>query len=79
MGAVFKKSYTKPVPAGAEPFTRKGERFARWKDRRGKTRTAPLTVREDGAECITLESPVYVAKYRDGGGVVARCSNRLQG
>jgi integrase len=70
MGAVFKKSYTKAVPAGAEPFTRKGERFARWKDRKGKIRTAPLTVGEDGAERITLESPCYVAKYRDGAGVV---------
>jgi integrase len=70
MGTVFRKSYTKPLPAGAETFTRKGERFARWKDRKGKTRTAPLTVGEDGSERVVIDSPYYVAKYRDGAGVV---------
>jgi hypothetical protein len=33
MGSVFKKTYTKPLPAGAELFSRKGQRFARWKDK----------------------------------------------
>jgi integrase len=70
MGTVFKKTFTKPLPAGAESFVRKGERLARWKDRRGKTRTALLTMGKDGAERIILESPFYVAKYRDGAGVV---------
>jgi hypothetical protein len=70
MGAVFKKTVTKAMPAGAETFARKGERFARWKDRRGKTRTAPLTTGEDGSERIVIESSRYFAKYRDGGGVV---------
>jgi len=70
VGTVFKKTFTKPVPAGAETFIRKGERFARWKDRRRKTRTALLTVGENGAERLLLESPCYVAKYRDGAGVV---------
>ncbi len=70
MGAVFKKQTTRPLPTGAEIFVRKGERFARWKDRRGKTRTAPLTVGEDGSERIVTESPYFVAKFRDGAGVV---------
>ncbi len=35
MGTVYRKTFTKPVPAGAETFTRKGQRFARWKDRKG--------------------------------------------
>ena len=70
MGTVFRKTFTKPLPAGAETFVRKGERFARWKDRKGKTRTAPLTVGEDGSERIIIESPFYVAKWRDGAGVV---------
>ena len=47
MGTVIKKTVTKPVPAGAETFVRKGERFARWKDRKGKMRTAPLTVGQE--------------------------------
>ena len=59
-----------PLPPGAEIFVRKGERFARWKDRKGKTRTAPLTVGKDGSDRIVIESPYYVAKYRDGAGVV---------
>jgi integrase len=70
MGTVFKKTFTKPLPAGAETFVRKGERLARWKDRRGKTRTALLTVGKNGSERIILESPFYVAKYRDGAGIV---------
>jgi integrase len=74
VGTVFKKTYTKPLPAEAETFVRKDQRFARWKDRRGKTRTAPLTTGEDGSERIAIESPFYVAKYRDGAGVVQTIS-----
>jgi hypothetical protein len=70
MGTVFKPTVTKALPAGAETFLRKGERFARWKDRKGKTRTAPLTVGKDGSERIVIESSRYVAKYRDPAGVV---------
>jgi hypothetical protein len=70
VGTVFKKTVTRPLPPGAEIFVRKGERLARWKDRRGKTRTAPLTAGRDGSERIVTESPYYVAKYRDGTGVV---------
>ncbi len=70
MGTVYRKTFTKPVPPSAETFTRKGQRFARWKDRKGKTRTAPLTTGKDGADRLTLESPYYVAKYRNGAGIV---------
>jgi hypothetical protein len=70
MGSVLKKTYTKPLPAGADSFTRKGQRFVRWKDRKGKTRTAPMTVGGDGAERIAIESSKWFAKYRDGAGVV---------
>src|SRR2546423_1227300 len=70
MGTVFKKTVTKPLPPGAETFERKGERLARWKDRRGKTRTAPLTTGQDGTERIVVQSGKYVAKYRDAAGVV---------
>jgi integrase len=70
VGTVFKKTFTKPLPDGAEIFVRKGERLARWKDRRGKTRTALLTAGRDGTERIILESPFFVAKYRDGAGIV---------
>ncbi len=69
MGTVFKKTYTKPMPAAAEIIIRKGERFARWKASNGKTRTAPLTVGRDGSERIVLESPYFVAQYREGSGI----------
>ena len=42
MGTLFRKQFTKPVPATAEIVTIDGKRFARWKDRRGKTRKEPL-------------------------------------
>ncbi len=70
MGTVFKKTFTKPLPDGAELFVRKGERFARWKGRNGKTRTAALTVGADGSERIVETSPYFVAQYRDGSGVI---------
>jgi integrase len=70
VGTVFKKTVTRPLPPEAEIVVRKGESLARWKDRRGKTRTAPLTVGKDGSERIVTESPYYVAKWRDGAGVV---------
>ena len=74
MGTVFKKQTTRPLPAGAEIFVRKGERCARWKDRKGKTRTSPVTTGKDGAARIATESPYFVAKYRDGAGSVQTVS-----
>jgi integrase len=70
LGTVFKKQVTRPLPADAELFTRKGERFARWKDQRGRTRTAIVTVGKNGADRILTESPYFVAKCRDGAGIV---------
>ncbi len=69
VGTVFKKTFTKPLPVGAEIINRKGERFARWKAK-GKTRTAVLTTGENGECRLIIESPFYVAKYRDGAGRV---------
>jgi hypothetical protein len=63
MGTVYHKSFTKPLPANAEIMTRKGDRLARWKDGKGKTRTAPLT---DAGNRIRIESATFIAKYRDG-------------
>lgn len=70
MGTVFKKIVTRPVPPGAETIDRKGERFARWRDKSGKVRTAPLIVGRDGADRVRDESRTYTAKYRDGAGIV---------
>ena len=72
MGTVYKETYTKPLPSGAKVITRKGQRFAQWQDGKGKTRTAPLTVGRDGTDRIVCEAGTYVAKYRDGSGIVQK-------
>jgi hypothetical protein len=70
MGTVLKKTVTKAKPEGAEVFTLKGERWARWKNARGKTRKAKLTTGEQGRERIVFESRTFYAKFRDGAGIV---------
>lgn len=74
MGTVYRKTATKPLPADAEIVTRKGNRVAKWRDRRGKTRSAPLTTGRDGLERVVIESGTYLAKYRDGQGIVQEVS-----
>ena len=73
MGTVFRKQTTRPLPIGAELFTKGGQRFARWKAGK-RTRTAKLTTGRDGAERIVTESPTFLAKYRDGSGIVCEVS-----
>lgn len=68
MGTVFHKTATKPLPDSAELITRKGDRLARWKDGRGKARTAPLTTGRDGSDRIVVTAKTYTEKYRDGQG-----------
>ena len=77
MGSLRKKTYTKPLPAGAELFERKGQTFARWKDSRGKTRTASVTEGKDGSDRIIVESAKWLAKYRDGSGIVREVWRQL--
>src|SRR6516165_8160212 len=67
MGSVYRKSFTKPLPADAEIITRKGEKLVRWRDTKGKTRTAPLT---DAGDRVRIESGTWYAKLRDGNGIV---------
>ncbi len=74
MGGLRRKTFTKPLPDGAEWFTRKGERFARWKDGRGKTRTAPIDTAADGSLRIVLVQRKWLAKYRNGNGDVTEVS-----
>ncbi len=70
MGTVFRKTFTKPMPAGAKVIVRKGERLAEWRDKQGKRRTAPLTVGKDGTDRIVIIAKTFTAKYRDGEGIV---------
>jgi hypothetical protein len=61
--------YTKPIPPGAEIVTRKGKAFACFKDKRGRTVTAPQTEKGDR---IRLWSKKVYGEYRDADGVL-RC------
>jgi len=74
MGSVFKKAVTRPLPPNAEIVVRQGVRLARWRDSKGKMKSAPLTVGIDGAERIRDESATYVARYRDGNSHVIEVS-----
>lgn len=74
MGTVYRKMTTRSMPAEAEIFVRKGERFARWKDSKGKTRTALFSSGKDGRDRITTISPYFIAKYRDGSGLIVEQS-----
>ncbi len=71
MGTVYRETYTKPLPANAEQFTRKGERFARWHDSKGRKRTAKVTT-TDAGDRLLIEAGTYTAKLRDGSGLVVK-------
>ena len=76
MGTVFKRTATKPLPVGAEFFVRKGQRVAKWRDVKGRTRTAAVIVPTEGKfvgqERIVVETPTFFADYRDGNGHLRR-------
>jgi integrase len=62
MASVFKQTYKRPIPPGAEIITRKGAKLARWKDKRGRAQTAPLS--EEG-DRIVLEYKCWYIAYED--------------
>ncbi len=74
MAHVYRKTYTKPVPIGAEFFTRRGARMVRWTAANGKTKMARVTVPETGpnagTERLLLESATYTARYKDQDGIL---------
>jgi hypothetical protein len=78
VGSVFKKAVTRPLPPGVEIILRQGVGLARWRNGKGKTRTAPLTTAKDGADRIRDESGTYVARYRDGNNRVVEFSTRCR-
>jgi hypothetical protein len=74
VGSLRRKTFTKPLPPDAETFTRKGEIFAKWKDAAGKTPTAPVTTAADGSPQVGFTCRKWLAKYRDGAGLVVEVS-----
>ena len=75
MGTVFRKQTTRPLPAGAELFTKSVQRFARWKAGK-RTRTTKLTTGRDGSERIVTQSATYFANDRDGEGLLGGSSGQ---
>ena len=75
MATLFRKTTTRPIPDGAETFTKtvknEPKRFARWKDEKGKTHTAELTKAGDR---IKTKACTWTAKYRDGDGIIRETS-----
>jgi integrase len=79
MGTVYKKTFTKPLPEGAEMFSRNGQQFARWKpEGGGRTRTAGVTSGKDGSPRVILRAGTYTAKYRDSSGRVIEVATRCR-
>jgi len=74
MGTVYRETYTKPLPSGAEVFTRKGERFARWTDRAGRKCVGRVFTAADGTDRVLIEARTYTAKFRDGTGRLRKVS-----
>jgi hypothetical protein len=65
MASIFRRTYKRPIPSGAEIVTRKGQRFARWKDKRGRTKSAPL---DEAGEQIVLEYRQWYIEYEGANG-----------
>lgn len=72
MGTVYRETYIKPLPTGSELFTKGGERFARWKPLKGKTRTAPVTAGQDGTDRIVVTSEPTSLSFATGAGWCAK-------
>ena len=71
MAIVYRKTHTKPLPAGAELFTRRGKKLARWTDGHSRTQTAELS---DDGQSVVVKSGIWYARYRDANGVEKRVS-----
>ena len=70
MGSIRKKTFTKPLPLNAEVIVVKGETFAKVKPPKGRAVTYPVMLGKDGSQRIVVTSATYVAKFRDGSGVI---------
>ena len=78
MGSLRKKTFTKPLPKGAELFTKKGDQFARWLDQNGQKRTASVTVGKNGDQRVVIRSATYTAKYRDASGSIKEVATKCR-
>ena len=68
--SIFRKSYTKSLPAGAEIFQRNGQRHARWIDKAGHKKTARVTEGKDGSKRLLMKTATHTIRYRGTDGVI---------
>ena len=76
--ALFKKTVTRPLPAGAEIVTRDGEQVARWKPPKGRTQTAPVTRGRDGSLRVRVKSSMWYGRFRNSKGRVVERSTKCR-
>ena len=67
--SIFKKQYTKELPAEAEIITSKGINYAKWTDRHGNTHKYRIVITAQGKQRIKCESNTYYIRYRDENGI----------
>jgi integrase len=68
--AIYRKTYTKPLPKAAEVYEEDGQRYAHWTDRNGRKQKARVTTGRDGSERVLKQSSTLTVKTRDADGVV---------
>jgi integrase len=78
MGMVYRKSYTMPVPRGAEILEHNGQRIARWRLRNGQVRSGEVVDCKDGKLRVRGQSRSYIARYRDGRGEVVEVATNCK-
>jgi hypothetical protein len=59
MGSMFRKTTTRPIPAGATIARQGNKPVARWKTRAARWKTAPVVTLDNGRQVIRQESSTY--------------------
>ncbi len=71
MASIYRKIRKETLPVQAEIVSRRSRQVAKWIDMRGIKHTAKVSA--DGKH-VLIESPIWMAKYRDVDGIVRRRS-----
>jgi hypothetical protein len=75
---ILRKSYTMPIPPGAEITEHDGLRVARWRIRNGQIRSGEVVDCKDGKLRVRGQSRLYMARYRDGSGQVVEVATNCK-
>ena len=70
MAYLYRPTYTKPIPAGAELFTARASDSPAGPTAGARRKTAKVTTTDAGANRLVFTSPFWRCRYRDGTGVV---------